>query len=130
MLPDYAALAEAIARWAPQAGVPVDVVQLSYHDRPTLVLPLPPGGAGPQSSGEPQAERGQTISQVALDVLAVLEEAGKPLTTTRILEAMAKRKPPMDWSQRSVAEHLARMVVDGTLENVQEGKVRGYRPPS
>jgi hypothetical protein len=99
---------------------------------PPLVLPLVPLAALPQQAqppAEPAAEKGRALSPVVLDILTVLRESGKPMTTTRILEAMARRQPPMEWSARSVSDYLARMVEDGTLENVQDGSPRGYRLP-
>ena len=96
-------------------------------DKTVLLIPLPSGQPAPLVQAE--GERGRPISQIRLDILTVLREAGKPLTTTRLLEAMALRKPPMEWSERSVSEHLARMVEDGTLENPDGARPRSYRFP-
>lgn len=125
MLPDYSALAEAVQRWALLAGVQVDHVLLSYHERPVLVLPLTNARQPDEAS---DGERGRPISQIRLDILAILEELHKPLTTTQLLAEMSKRR--MEWSQRAVSEHLAEMVRDDTLENPEGVKPRGYRVPA
>lgn len=119
MLPDYAALAEAVRVWAARNSVPVDQVELRHEGRPEVILRLADGPGDPE---EAPAERGAPLSPITLDILTVLSAAGKPLTTTRILEAMARHKPPMEWSSRSVNDHLARMVKDGTLTSGAGGK--------
>jgi hypothetical protein len=71
---------------------------------------------------------GRRISQCVLDILATLEEVGRPLTATRLLSEMAKRE--REWSDRAVGGHLARMVEEGTLLNGGLGmKNAGYRLP-
>ena len=92
-------------RFPESASIPVE----SYKPAPSL------------------GDKGRPVSRVALDILKVIEEEGRPLTTTRLLEAMAKRG--MEWSHRAVADHLVRMVEDGTLENPTGVKPRGYRFP-
>ena len=124
---DFTTLVEFLARWCATAGLHADRLELLYRDKTVLLIPLPSGQPAPLVQAE--GERGRPISQIRLDILTVLREAGKPLTTTRLLEAMALRKPPMEWSERSVSEHLARMVEDGTLENPDGARPRSYRFP-
>jgi hypothetical protein len=76
-------------------------------------------------NGYAQDEPGNGVSPVILDILATLREVGKPLTTTRLMEEMEKRR--RHWNQRSVSHYLARMVEDGTLVNDPEARPRGYR---
>jgi hypothetical protein len=121
MLPDLGPVEDAIREWVAAAGVHVDQVVLNRRGRPVLVLPLP---ASPASGDV----KGAGLSACVRDILDVLEAADGPLTTTRILDALAKRG--REWSQRSVAGHLAELVRDGTLENVQDGPRRGYRVPA
>jgi hypothetical protein len=126
MLPDYASLAEAVRAWAQAAGVQVDLVSLSYHERQVLVLPLT-NAASPPGNGNGE-EKGKGISPVVADVLRVLRAAGTPLTGTRIMEEMARAG--IEWSKRSVDGYLAEMVADGTLENPDGARPRGYRLPA
>jgi hypothetical protein len=123
MLPDYAALANIVQQWALTAGVPVDHVALSYRDRAVLVLPL--NHVSTPAPDDEERPRGRALSRCVLDILATLREAGKPLTETKLLEALAKAG--YDWSRTHVERHIKGMMADGTLENVQEGRQRGYR---
>ena len=59
------------------------------------------------------------------DILATLREVGRPLTTNRLLEEMARRGH--DWSERTVAQYLKVLMEDGTIENPPDAKPRGYR---
>lgn len=121
--PDYAALIAELRHIAQQAGVHADSFAFTYHGQPVLVLPL-----NPTIPADPDAgERGRVISQIPLDIIAVLESVGRPLTTTQLLAEMNSRR--MEWSQRAVSEHLAEMVRDGTLLNPEGAKPRGYRLP-
>jgi hypothetical protein len=129
----YDHLIEEVRRVAGALRLHVAYVSL-MNDRhePVLLLPLalfpePQPGADP---GEPQpgadhGENGRPISQIPLDILATLRAVGKPMTTTRLLEEFAKQG--LQWSDRAVKGHLAEMVKDGTLENAEDAKPRGYR---
>ncbi|MCC6421693.1 MAG: hypothetical protein IT429_26030 [Gemmataceae bacterium] len=60
------------------------------------------------------------------DILAVLTEAGRRLTTTQILGELERR----DWhhGERTVKGHLARMVAAGALDNSPHARPPGYAP--
>lgn len=118
MLPDCTIIEEAVRQWAAAAGVRVDQIALSRKGRPVLVLPITGG------NGEPSEPKGKTISPVVSDILTILEEADKPLTTTRILQALAKKG--IEWSERAVSGHLARLVEEGTLQNCKDPERPGY----
>jgi hypothetical protein len=114
-----------VREWARQNGVHADRMALTLTGQPVLVLPLHAGGHA--NNGAEAGEKGRGLSQIPLDILAILESAARPLTTTQLLAEMSKRR--MEWSQRAVSEHLARMVEDGTLENPEGARPRGYRLP-
>jgi hypothetical protein len=126
MLPDFGPVEEALRAWAAAAGVSVDQVVLNRRGRPVVVLPLnkAPAGQGGRFD-EPREERGKGLHPCVEHILAVLREAGRPLTGMRILEEMAKKG--IEWSKTTVETHVADMMRDGIIENVQEGKLRGYR---
>ena len=119
---DLPALVIALRLLAQEHGLHVDSFTYSYHGTPVIVLPL-------DAAAEPDSgERGRPVSQIRLDILALLESVGRPLTTTQLLAEMSRRR--MEWSQRAVSEHLAEMVRDGSLDNPEGAKPRGYRIPS
>ncbi|HZT80909.1 MAG TPA: sigma-70 family RNA polymerase sigma factor [Gemmataceae bacterium] len=70
---------------------------------------------------------GRPASQCVVDILATLEEVGRPLTRTRLLVEMIRQG--REWSERTVAGYLARMVEDGTLLNPDGARPPGYRLP-
>ena len=105
-MPDYGQLAAEVRRLAQLHGLHADAFSLLFRGQPVIVLPLT--AAPPEENGE----RGRTISQIPLDIIAVLEAVGRPLTTTQLLAEMSRRR--MEWSQRAVSQHLAEMVSDGT----------------
>ena len=89
-----------------------------------------------QPNGQTSPERAEEVSNPDAethfsacipDILDVLEKAAKPLTTTRILAALSQAGK--EWSDRTVSTYLALMVRDGTLENPEGAKPRGYRLP-
>ncbi len=138
----YNALAEYVAAWARDNGIPVDRLVRNCKGEAVVVLPIFPAPrrreergagashadvAGAPPASEPPDERGRGISKCRLDIIQLLEEVGKPLTTTRLLAELAKRN--MDWSERAVSGHLARMVEDGTLMSGEGMKPPGYRFP-
>lgn len=123
MRPDYDSLAEAVREWAARAGIHIDGVHLTDGDKDVVVLPL--GGTDEQPP--PAEERGRPISQVVVDIMEVMEATKKPLTQYGVLTALAKAGK--EWSQRSVAGHLAEMVRDGVLVNPEGARPAGYRLP-
>ena len=119
----------AVERWAlanyglRAEGVAIRIRGLAEPVSLPIFTTAPP--AAPNAEDE-KDHRG--LSPVLLDVLAVLREATRPLSRTLILEELAKRGKL--WNERTVAGYLAQLVQDGTLENIQEGKQRGYRLPA
>src|SRR5262249_28177802 len=77
---DYVELVEWLRRWAAQAGLLVDQVELSLRGKTVILLPIPPGM--PSAEAPAPEGRGPGLPQVVLDVLTVLQEAGKPLPRT------------------------------------------------
>jgi hypothetical protein len=134
--PSTADLLRLVAAWCAEVypGLPVAKVCVHFHGLPEPVtLPMPPFAAQPAHGHAPEAagvsgtaeDRGKPVSQIPLDILSILRDAGRPLTTTLLLAEMSKRR--MEWSDRAVQRHLAEMVQDGTLDNPDGVKPRGYR---
>lgn len=86
-----------------------------------------PAAALPPSEAEPREQDGAGLSPCVLDILKVLREVGKPLSRTRLTEEMQKRG--LYWSDRTVARYLAHLMEDGTIENPEDARPRGYRLP-
>jgi hypothetical protein len=63
----------------------------------------------------------------AANVLAVVSEAKKKLTTSEVLTALEAAGMP--WAESTVKGALAQMVRDGTLVNRCNGQGRGYGLP-
>jgi hypothetical protein len=92
---------------------------------PTLA---PEASNSDEATRVPNASAPDTkLSQCVLDILDVLEKAGRPMTTMRILSELDRAGK--EWSHRHVAGFLAAMVKDGTLLNPTGGKPAGYRLP-
>ena len=123
-----AALRAWLAEQAP--GLVPSSLSVAFLNCPTpLTLPIGPAvndRAAPACTDDEKDCRG--LSPVLLDVLAVLREAKRPMSRTLILEALAKQGKL--WNERTVAGYLSQLVQDGTLENVTEGRHRGYRLPA
>lgn len=60
------------------------------------------------------------------DVLLILREAGRRLTTSEILAELERRN--LLWGERTVKGVLAELVDQGTLTNDQRARPRGYSP--
>lgn len=107
--------------------VPSHLTVAFFNQAAPLQLPIGPALA-PTADAASQDERGgPRISPCAMDILDVLEAAGKPLATTALLAALARAGK--EWSRSHVEKHLADMVRDGTLENPESARPRGYRLP-
>jgi hypothetical protein len=122
-------LLRAVALWgeAHYPGVPLAAISLHFHGLIQAVqLPVPPQLAASLPPAEP--EPGRPISPCVVDILDVLQAAGVPLTTTRLLAELAKAGK--EWSERTVKGYLAEMVKDGTLTNPEGVTPRGYRLPA
>jgi len=110
------------------AGIPV-----------ALVLADPPTGQSPndeQREDDAQREddepgRGRRgLHRCTKDILATLEAVGKPLTKTRLIDAMDKRcraGQAEEWSESTICRKLAELMEDGTLINPEGVRPRGYR---
>lgn len=110
--------------------LPSHVVLHFFNSLTPLQLPFGTAIAAPAQTQSIEGQRkedktGNGLSPVILDILATLREVGKPLTTTRLIEEMEKRR--RHWSERTIAGYLARLVQDGALENDPNAKPRGYR---
>ena len=118
-----------IAQWAASVypHQPSHKVCIYFHGMAEPVcLPLVPGVPGAQAEASVD-EKGKGLSPVVLDILKVLREVGAPMTCMRLMEEFARRG--LEWSKRSVDSYLAEMVRDGTLENPEAARPRGYRLP-
>jgi Fe2+ or Zn2+ uptake regulation protein len=58
------------------------------------------------------------------DVVRVLQEAGGRLTLSQIMRELAERR--IEWDERSVKRHLARLREDGHVDNDQGAQPPGY----
>lgn len=98
---------------------------------PTPPTPTnPPSQPEPSSNGQAKEEEPTITTRFSPcigDILDVLEKASKPLTHSRIMAALAKAEK--EWSDRTVAQYLANMVKDGTLQNPKDPRRPGYRLP-
>src|SRR5579884_1043599 len=124
-------LSRAIRRWveAIAPGHRAVWVRIQLDSEQGRWISLPVGPASEPETEEPREEsrRDPGNSRCALDILEVLQAVGHRLTTTRLLAEMAQRSK--DWSERTVAGCLARMVEDGTLTNDSHARPRGYGLP-
>lgn len=138
------ALRAAVARCY---GVTIAKVKLYIaHSEETIKLIIPGSPAGPDDShmelnagslaghlgleaGEdmtPESRRERKgLAPCVRDILAALRRVKKPLTKTRLLEELWR--DGHEWSESSVINYLKILMDDGTIENIQEGKDRGYR---
>jgi hypothetical protein len=88
----------------------------------------------PLSDGCPavvaEDEHGAAVSQSVNDILACLEAARRPLTKTRLLQAMAERcarGEGGEWSESTIMRRIAMLMEDGTVINPPDARPRGYR---
>src|SRR5262245_36475993 len=100
----------------------------------TITVQLSRGGSAswtiPESLPSPILAAHQDDEEASCeeDILQTLREVGSPLTTTPLLEAM--EQAGRLWSERTVKEHLARMVRLEKLLLPPKGIIpRGYRLP-
>jgi hypothetical protein len=124
-------LLAAVRAWAavhyPSCPLEYITIHLRYLPVPVQLAEGPsvaPGVAQEASSGE----KGPGIHRCTRDILRTLREAGKPLTKTRLLEEMERLG--FEWSESMVCRRLAEMMSDGTLENPDDARPRGYRLPA
>ena len=126
-------LSEAIRRYADEnlpGRTPLRFLLVTNEDKKPIRLPiLGQRGHAPESPPETSQseEKGRGNSPVVRDILKTIREVGRPLTKTRLLDEMAARG--MEWSERAVGGWLARLVDEGTLDNPEEARPRGYRLP-
>lgn len=73
---------------------------------------------------EADRAEGRRQSQCVDDILAVLEAAGRRLTTMGILSGL--NRADKEWSQSYVSKLLAKMVEDGVIDNDPDARPRGY----
>lgn len=101
--------------------------RLSIHlheDAEPVSLPIP----GPAAPADAPAEAdAPATSKCAIDIILTLQEVGHRLTTTRLLTELSRRD--REWSERSVATWLARLVEEGTLTKDPRAKPPGYGLP-
>lgn len=127
-------LLEAVRQWAGELypGRPVVEIRVRLYGLGDVKLPVESmvSTASAVVGADQVEERdsgGRRHSQCADDILAVLDAAKRPLTTTRLMSELSRAGK--EWSQRHVARYLAEMVADGTLENDPNARPRGYRLP-
>jgi len=122
------ALPELLAQVRAWASANYPGCPLEYITIHLRYLPVPiqlAEGPTVSTAAPPAEERGLGISPVVKGILRTLREVGRPLSRTRLLEEMGKRD--MDWSERAVAGYLAKLMADGTIENPEDARPRGYR---
>lgn len=131
--PDNRELLAVVRAWAQTnyPGCPVEyiTIHLRFLPVPVQLADSPVQLVERQEAEEPETtEPDQRHSRCIDDILDVLTKAGRPLTTTLIMSALGKAKK--EWSQRYVEKLLAQMVRDGTIENPEGARPRGYRLPT
>ncbi len=100
------------------------VITIEDGAAPVAVLHLPP----PTSSPEPAQARPQTRPDDERDcrddILTILREAGRRLTTAQILTDITRRNWPH--GESTVKRYLADMMSDGWLDNEPKERPPGY----
>ncbi|MCI0462118.1 MAG: hypothetical protein L0Z62_34635 [Gemmataceae bacterium] len=97
-------------------------LRITLDDGEALSLPVP----APWQAPAPQpALRDDDERDCRADILTVLAEAGRRLTTSQILSELAQRQ----WhhGERTVAGHLADLVEEGALTNDRRARPPGYQ---
>ncbi len=86
---------------------------------------LPPITAPDHQAPKP-ASRPDDNRDLRADILAVLREAGRRLTTAQILAELARRQ----WhhGESTIKRHLAEMMDDGFIDNDPKERPPGYAP--
>jgi len=85
---------------------------------PTLVEELP-------HDNDRNERRGPMLHRCKKEILATLREVKKPLSKTRLFEEMARLG--YEWGDTTIMKHVGDMMEDGTIENPEDAKPRGYR---
>ncbi len=113
--PREAAIAELVRLLRAVPGA-ASVTVVCSHSTITVAVPPPP----------PAEPREDDERDCAADVLAVLRDASRRLTTNQILTELEQR----DWihGERTVRGRLADMVEDGQLTNDRRAVPPGYAP--
>jgi hypothetical protein len=132
---DVRELLAAVRAWAAAnyPGCPLEyvAVHLRYLPVPIQLADAPGTAATPPRPNDEEDGRGKSgVDACTADVLAALRAAGKPLTKTRLLEEMAaraRRREGGEWSESTVCRRLANLMEDGTIENPEGARPRGYR---
>ena len=127
-------LLDAVRSWAAAnyPGCPVEFITIHCRFLSTPIqLAMSPMLSGTVPNVEEGGERGPSgVDRCSKDILATLRAAGRPLTKTRLLEAMEARchaGQAEEWSQRTVDRRLAELMADGTISNPEDARPRGYR---
>jgi hypothetical protein len=134
---DVRELLAAVRAWAAAnyPGCPLEfvAVHLRYLPVPIQLADAPGAAAAAARPNDNDEEEGRGKSGVdacTADVLAALRAVGRPLTKTRLLEEMAaraRRRESGEWSESTVCRRLANLMEDGTIENPEGARPRGYR---
>lgn len=115
-------------------GYPLKSVKLRVYGLDTaIVLAVAPGipASGEEEEDEPRTGRERFgLDACTRDILACLEAAGRPLSKTRLIEAMDRRARERlggEWSESTICRRLAELMSDGTISNPEGLSPRGYR---
>jgi len=134
MSPDFPDNREllALARaWAAlnYPGCPLESISLRLRYLPAAIR-LVDGPSGANAIRQEDREGGPGLHPCAKDILDTLRAAGRPLSQSLLLEALGKRNSAGqcgEWSQSTVCRRLAELMADGTIENPEDARPRGYR---
>jgi hypothetical protein len=121
-------LAAAVRLYLNEQGAnrtPIRVKIYTVEDREPFAVNLPTAQTQHPETSTQEDEHGLSLPRPIQDILRTLREVDRPLSRTRLLEEMGRRG--MDWSDRTVARYLAELMADGTIENPETARPRGYR---
>lgn len=128
--PDNRELLGIVRAWAATnyPGCPLKFITIHLrHIKVPIRLAGHPGAA-PAPAEE---ERGRTgLHPCTRAILALLREAGRPLTKSRLIELLdegARGGRWEDWSESTINRRLAELMDDGTITNPDDARPRGYR---
>lgn len=97
---------------------------------PPLPAPTPPApgttaNTAPAVNGQERDERAPPLHDCVRDILNTLREVKRPLTKTRLFEEMTKKN--RIWGETTIMKYLKNLIEDGTVQNPEDARPRGYR---
>ena len=126
-----AELFAAVERWAqanygrPAESVAIRVCGIPKRISFPILIAAQPVPARERERGNRHED--EPLPLCVQEILQTLREAAKPLSLTLLKQEMDRRG--RSYSRSTLAHYCAELVQDGTLENPEEARPRGYRLP-